>query len=100
MPRPNMQVSHHSAGGKVCDFVSCAFRFCWCVGSFQGLCGTVGTMALSKSRRRLPSVDVQQLLSQVHGPAFVFSWPHIGARNSRNRFRKSSTGAETVQVFS
>ena len=37
MPRPNMQVSHHGAGGEMRDFLSCAFRLCRCVRSLEGL---------------------------------------------------------------
>ena len=44
----------------------------------------------------LPSVDAQSLLS----PADDATLPHTGARNSRNRFRMSSTGEELSKYSS
>ena len=79
--------------------MSCAFRFCRCVGSLQGLWYGWVTCA-SRSRRRLSSNasssrcqrSITSLLStRRHICVFV---PHTGVRNSRNRFRMSSTGEE------
>ena len=62
--------------------------------------GTVGSSALSRSRRHrssnAPSSRCRHSIASLsstrrHICAFV---PHTGARNSRNRFRMSSTGEE------
>ena len=54
MPRPNKQVSHHSDGGKC--VISWAVRsdFVGASGPFK-VFGKVGSIALSKSRRRQSS---------------------------------------------
>ena len=57
--------------------------------------GTVGSIALSMSRRRRSrNGDVLSFLSQELGATFSAFVPHTGARNSRNRFRMSSLGEE------
>ena len=80
------------------DFVSCAFRFCRCVGPFM-VFGTVGQ--LHSPRRRLSSKASSSpmcrrsiaSLSSTGRNICVFV-PHTGARNSRNRVRTSSSGEE------
>ena len=96
MPRPNTQVSHHGAGGR--SVISWAVRSdsVGSSGHFKVL-GTVGSIAFSRSRRRLSSNvfsrrSIASLSSRRrHICVFV---THTGARNSRNRFRRSSTGEE------
>ena len=57
------------------DFVSCDFRFCWCVGSLQGLWyGWVNCTFQGRRRRSSnasPSKCRRSIASQVHGATFV-----------------------------
>ena len=73
------------------DIVTCAFRFCRCVGSLHA----VGSIALSKSRRLSSNASSSKCRRSI--TSLQYATPHLcfrahtGARNSHNRARMSST---------